>query len=97
MARKGPDAVRITTASRGHSQDIGSRQRRYVISMSIRTVCFLLAVVAWPHWFTWIFLVASFVLPYVAVVAANAGASTDPGGPEPFDPARREIEGPEHP
>jgi hypothetical protein len=43
----------------------------------------------------WVFLVASFVLPYVAVVMANAGSSADPGAPdlaEP-DPSRRSIEG----
>jgi hypothetical protein len=97
MARKRPESVRITSASRGHSDDVGARQRRYVISMSIRTVCFLLAVVSMGTWYMWAFLVASVFLPYVAVVAANAGASTDPGGPAPFDPERRAIEGPDHP
>jgi hypothetical protein len=100
MARKDPDAVRITSAAQAHSHDLRHRQRRYVISMSVRTVCFLLAVVSfsldWPVWSMWTFLVASFVLPYVAVVMANAGASTDPGGPEPFsaDPSRPALEGP---
>jgi hypothetical protein len=80
MARNEPEPVRITTAPLSHSADIGSRQRRYMISMSVRTICFVLAVVSIGHWFLWLFLVASFVLPYVAVVMANAGASTDPDG-----------------
>jgi hypothetical protein len=95
MVRKEPDPIRITTATRSHSEDINARQRRYVISMTIRTICFLLAVVSMGHWFMWVFLVASFVLPYVAVVMANAGSSADPGAPdlaEP-DPSRRSIEG----
>lgn len=45
--------------------------RKYLVSMGIRTLCFLLAVV-----FTgpvrWIFLVFAVILPYVAVVIANA-------------------------
>jgi hypothetical protein len=95
MARKEPDPVRITTATRSHQADIAIRQRRYLISMGIRTVCFLLAVVSIGHWFMWVFIAGSFVLPYVAVILANAGSSPDPGGPLPFDPdaQRRAIEG----
>lgn len=97
MPRKEPEPFRITSASRGHSDDIGARQRRYVISMSIRTGCFLLAVITMGHWFSWVFLAASFVLPYIAVVVANGGAAPDPGGPEqPFgpDPDQRALGGP---
>jgi hypothetical protein len=97
MPRKEPEPFRITSASRGHSDDIGARQRRYVISMSIRTGCFLLAVITMGHWFSWVFLAASFVLPYIAVVVANGGAAPDPGGPErPFgpDPDHRALGGP---
>ena len=96
MARKEPDAVRITTATRSHSDDIGARQRRYLISMGVRTACFVAAVLSIGHWFLWVFLAASFVLPYVAVVMANAGSSADPGGPDPVAPesTRPAIEGP---
>ena len=99
MPHKEPEPVRITSAARGHSDDVGARQRRYVISMSIRTACFLLAVITMGHWFSWVFLGASFVLPYIAVVVANGGASPDPGGPEPMgpDPGTRAIGGPAPP
>jgi hypothetical protein len=94
MARKEPDPVRITTATRSHHEDIAIRQRRYLISMGIRTVCFVLAVVSIGHWFMWAFIAGSVLLPYVAVVLANAGSSPDPGGPDYFDPdaGRRAIE-----
>ena len=96
MPRREPEPVRITTATTGHSADIRSRQRRYVISMAVRTVCFVLAVV-FRHVqpLMWAFIVASFLLPYVAVVMANAGSSGESGGLEYFDPTewRRLIEG----
>jgi hypothetical protein len=83
---KEPDAIRITTATRSHREDVARRQKRYLISMGVRTVCFVAAIVSIGHWFIWIFLVGSFVLPYVAVVMANAGADPDPGKPEAFEP-----------
>ena len=86
MRRHREEPLRITTAARPRSEDIRGRERRYIISMGIRTVCFVLAVVSIGHWFLWVFIAASFVLPYVAVVMANAGSSPDPGGPAYFDP-----------
>jgi hypothetical protein len=110
MARKAQRPVRITSATRSHSDDIAARQRRYVISMAIRTVCFLLAVVSIGHWFMWVFLTASFVLPYVAVVMANAASAADPAEltaidlagdarqlPDPAGPAESPAESPESP
>lgn len=99
MPRKEPEPVRITTATRAHSDDIGHRQRRYLISMVIRTACFLLAVVFMGTWLMWVFLVGSVFLPYVAVVIANGGAAPDPGGPDPFlaDPEIPRLEGPRTP
>jgi hypothetical protein len=92
-----PEPIRITTASRSHREDIDARQRRYVISMTFRTVCFVLAVVSIHHWFMWLFLVASFFLPTVAVIIANASSRPDPGGLAYFDPdlSTRAIDGPD--
>ena len=81
MRHSRADAVRITSASRPHSEDVRGRTRRYLISMGIRTVCFLLSVLTIGHWFMWVFLVGALVLPYVAVVMANTGAGPDPDGP----------------
>ncbi len=53
--------------------------RRYLVSMGVRTACFLLAVVAIAvlHWAIvgWILVVAAVILPYIAVVMANATRS----------------------
>jgi hypothetical protein len=90
-------SVRITTATRSRSEDISLRQRRYLISMGIRTVCFVLAVFSVGHWYLWVFLAGSFFLPYVAVVVANAGSYPDSSeDPSPFGPDEsvRQIEGP---
>jgi fatty acid desaturase len=93
MPRKDPEPIRITSAPVGHSTEIAARQRRYLISMAVRTACFILAVVFRGGALMWVFIVASFLLPYVAVVMANAQAKTDPDTkPDTaFDPMRPEI------
>ncbi len=69
--------IRITTASAGAGADIAARQKRYLIAMGVRTLCFLavagLAVThLGPGWLPWVFVAGAVVLPYVAVVMANA-------------------------
>ncbi|MFL6062504.1 MAG: DUF3099 domain-containing protein [Marmoricola sp.] len=79
------DVVRITGAPQNLGDDIANRQRRYLISMTIRTLCFIGAVVFYKIPIVCIILiVASFLLPFVAVVIANAAAprtGTTPEGP----------------
>lgn len=70
------DAVRITTAARSPRAELAHRQRRYAISMAIRTVCFIAAVVVGNGWFRWVLIAAALILPYVAVVMANSAAPT---------------------
>ncbi|WP_236652109.1 DUF3099 domain-containing protein [Streptacidiphilus neutrinimicus] len=74
----------ITAAHRGLSEDIRHRQRRYALTMGIRTVCVILAIVLWQvdRIAAVIAIVAGGVLPYIAVVFANAGHER---GEEPFD------------
>jgi hypothetical protein len=70
-----PDVVRITAAPHNPGQDIDHRQRRYLISMLIRTACFIGAVLTYKiPWLCGVLLVASFLLPFVAVVIANSAA-----------------------
>ena len=73
------DAVRITTAAASRNDDIAARQRRYVISMSIRTLCFLGAVVVGPGVLRWVLVAGAVLLPYVAVVMANAASTKSDG------------------
>lgn len=78
--------VEITSAPTNRTDEIDHRERRYLISMGIRTACFLGAVftISIP-WLAAGLLVASFLLPAIAVVVANsaspriAGRPTDPG------------------
>ena len=71
MARDA-DAVRITTAASSREEDISRRQRRYVLSMGVRTACFIAAVLVGPGWLRWVLVAGAVLLPYVAVVMANA-------------------------
>jgi hypothetical protein len=55
------------------------RQRRYALSMGIRTVCFFAAVMVGPGVLRWVLVVAAVFLPLVAVIMANAGDQRDDG------------------
>jgi Protein of unknown function (DUF3099) len=62
----------ITSARRGVRDDVDSRTRRYLISMGVRTACFLGAVVT-HGWLRWVLIIAALLLPYLSVVFANSG------------------------
>ncbi|QIM23010.1 DUF3099 domain-containing protein [Phycicoccus sp. HDW14] len=47
--------------------------RHYLATMSVRTVCFVLAIVV-QDWYRWIFAAGAVILPFIAVVAVNAVA-----------------------
>ncbi|MBP6147619.1 MAG: DUF3099 domain-containing protein [Candidatus Planktophila sp.] len=71
----GTESFDITSAPKSLKNDLAGRQRRYLISMIIRTVCFLLTVVL-PSPYRWFALAGAMILPYIAVVVANAGRET---------------------
>ncbi|MFI9201011.1 DUF3099 domain-containing protein [Streptomyces sp. NPDC053048] len=85
----GNETFRITGARRGLTEDVRGRQRRYVISMSIRTLSVVLTVVLWniERYVAVGTLVLGALLPYVAVVIANAGRENAPSLPGTFVPA----------
>ena len=56
---------------------------RYLLSMGIRTVCFVLAIVTTGP-LRWILVAAAVFLPYVAVVLANATDRRRSPGPASF-------------
>ncbi len=76
--RHDPSAVRITTAASSRELDIAQRQKRYLLSMSLRSLCFVgagVAALAGVEWL-WPFLIAgALILPYIAVVLANAATT----------------------
>lgn len=80
------EVFRITGARQGLQDDVRARQRRYIISMSVRTVSVVLAAVLWnvERHVAMVALVLGILLPYVAVVIANAGRENAPGLPSTF-------------
>jgi hypothetical protein len=78
----------VTTARPGHSDDIDARQRRYLLIMAIRIACIPPAIIV-DGWLRWAFIVGAVVLPYVAVVVANAARRNEPGMLVPVDPQPR--------
>lgn len=71
--RRNPGAILITSAATSRPEEIRSRERRYVISMLLRAVLFILAVVALRGWVRFAAVAAALVIPWVAVVIANGG------------------------
>lgn len=75
--------ISVTSAQPGRSQDLDGRIVRYAWMMSIRIVCFVLAVVTPSPW-RWMFIVAAVFLPYIAVVLANTQRTTTVSSADPF-------------
>ncbi|WP_166023446.1 DUF3099 domain-containing protein [Streptomyces chilikensis] len=77
---------RITGARQSLADDVGGRQRRYVISMLVRTLSVILAATLWnvQRPVAVVALVLGALLPYVAVVIANAGRENTPSLPSTF-------------
>jgi Protein of unknown function (DUF3099) len=70
----------VTQAHRSLSDDIAYRQRRYLLMMGIRAVCFVIAVVLFVNHFGWLTAipaVGAIFIPYFAVVFANGGREPD--------------------
>ncbi|MFJ9952520.1 DUF3099 domain-containing protein [Kitasatospora sp. NPDC091207] len=83
----GGQVHRITGARSSLTEDVRGRQRRYVASMLLRTVCVLLAVILWDvqRVLAFVALAGAVLLPYFAVLIANAGRERAPGLPSTFD------------
>jgi len=92
MHHHSPEVHTITGARASHDEELGQRMRRYLISMSIRTLCFILAVLC-TGWLRWTFAGLAIVLPYVAVVAANAGPRRRPQDHVAYVPPKNALDG----
>lgn len=75
--RRERGAYTVTDAQRPMSEDITYRQRRYLISMGIRVVAFLLAVFLFHGIWRFVAAAVALVVPYFAVVFANGGREPD--------------------
>jgi hypothetical protein len=80
----------ITGARQGLTDDVRARQARYVVSMGIRTLCLILAAFT-PGWWRAVFFAGAVLLPYVAVVLANAGRERTVELPPVAPPSRPEL------
>ncbi|MFD3314828.1 DUF3099 domain-containing protein [Streptomyces sp. NPDC058694] len=80
------EVFRITGARQGLADDVRGRQRRYIISMSVRTLSVILAATLWnvERHVAVVALALGILLPYVAVVIANAGRENAPSLPSTF-------------
>jgi Protein of unknown function (DUF3099) len=61
----------VTSAPESRTEDQARRLKHYLVTMGIRTACFVLLVVI-DHPVRWVFAFGAVFLPFVAVVAANA-------------------------
>jgi len=68
----------VTSAASSTADDQGKRVKRYLTMMGIRVVCLGLAFIT-KGWLLWVFLAGAILLPYFAVVTANAVRPRQPG------------------
>lgn len=84
--RRNRTVASATSLPRAPEEEAASRVRHYAITMTIRMACFALMLLITPYgWYTWVFALGAAVLPYIAVVIANAGS----------DSRRSEVEAPQ--
>lgn len=69
-----PEVIAITNAAIPHSDDTRHRMIQYSITMGIRMVC-LASLFLFDGWYKLIPALGAVVLPWVAVMIANAGAN----------------------
>ncbi len=91
--RDDPTVQSVTTAPRKAADDLNARMKHYLITMGIRTACFVLAFLT-SGWVRWTCVALAVVLPYIAVVFANArspraAGRLAPGAPR--DPHQRQL------
>lgn len=87
--------VSITSARPSRSSDIHKREMRYLLSMGIRTICFVLAIVT-DGPLRWVLVAGAIFLPYVAVIVANASDRRASASPAAFYADDRPQLGPGH-
>jgi hypothetical protein len=87
--RPTPQPVLITTAPMSRAEEAAGRRRQYTIVMSVRVVCFILAVAIQLTWLRVVFIIGALVLPWVAVIAANQVHGKLPTRPTLYVPKPR--------
>ncbi|WP_019877360.1 DUF3099 domain-containing protein [Sporichthya polymorpha] len=80
--KQAQEVFEVSGVRSGLTDDVRARTRKYAISMGVRTVCFLGAIVT-EGLLRWSLFVAAIVLPYIAVVVANGGREPTRHNPPP--------------
>jgi hypothetical protein len=83
-------AYLVTEAPQARSAEINQRQRRYLLMMGVRVVCFIVTVVLFVNHAGWLTVIPAFgaiALPYFAVVIANSRQQAGPSGFRPYEPS----------
>ncbi|MEV7009037.1 DUF3099 domain-containing protein [Streptosporangium sp. NPDC051022] len=82
----------MTDAQPSLSEDIGKREKNYLIKMGIRLVCLILAfTVPAPLPVRLLLFAGAIFLPYVAVIGANAPQRGAPSAFDVTDSSQNEI------
>ena len=79
----------VTDARQSRSDEIGQRERRYLVMMGVRVVCFVVTVVMFVNhagWLTVIPAAGAIALPYFAVVVANSRGQLGGSGFRAYEP-----------
>ena len=83
-----PEPVIITDARLSASEDLDRRQRRYLWTMLIRVICFVLLIFV-PGWWKIAALLGAVFLPAAAVLLANNQDRRAPSSRPPEDDTTR--------
>ncbi|HWB65948.1 MAG TPA: DUF3099 domain-containing protein [Mycobacteriales bacterium] len=99
MARHEEQPVLVTTAGRSPREERRTRERRYLITMAVRVVAFVVALLVAHGWVRVVAIILALVLPWIAVVFANAGPTRrGPESPSLYsEPPPRALGGPDKP
>lgn len=92
--KRDPPAALITSVPKSRYQQLDDRRRRYLISMGIRTVCLLLAIVVPFTPVRILLVIAAIALPWLSVVNANGPLARDAARPTLVRPRSRPALGP---
>lgn len=64
----------LTSIAQSPESERKTRMLKYTLAMTIRVVCIILAMIV-QGWLMWVFFAGAILLPYFAVVIANAAGS----------------------
>jgi hypothetical protein len=78
--------VLISDIDSSRTAEIRTRERRYVITMVFRAVCFVAATLLFHGPARWLAVALAVMLPWLAVVLANAPAKLRPSRHAAYEP-----------